>query len=345
MKYTGDKCFSCGETFSVDDDVVVCPECGTPYHRSCYKNAGKCLNDALHESGQSWQSAEDERKAALSSYNSNDSAQNASEDETKSPDAADDEKICPRCFAKNPPEADKCEDCGFPLPTDKEANDAAKRVADYAKAVEGMDINKEYFGFNPEEEFGDGVKLGEVAQFVGPNTLYYLPLFKRMKDLGTKVSFNLICLICPYFHFAYRKMWLWTVISAIIAVILNLPEIVYAIGMTGEEMPMLSGAAKLVYENEGFIKELISMCSTVDWGVRIVLCLFGNWLYYRYSIRSVSREKQRFGGPVSPQRLGAKGGVSFLSVILTAVIVFVASGILLFGATFVFVYMQRMGVL
>ncbi|MBQ3919840.1 MAG: hypothetical protein II695_09210, partial [Oscillospiraceae bacterium] len=33
MLYTGHKCMVCGKVFTDDDDVVVCVECGTPYHR------------------------------------------------------------------------------------------------------------------------------------------------------------------------------------------------------------------------------------------------------------------------------------------------------------------------
>ena len=29
--YTGKKCIVCGGVFSENDDIVVCPECGTPY--------------------------------------------------------------------------------------------------------------------------------------------------------------------------------------------------------------------------------------------------------------------------------------------------------------------------
>ena len=52
--YTGAKCLVCNEVFKDGDDIVVCPECGTPYHRDCYKQAGKCINDELHEKGGSW---------------------------------------------------------------------------------------------------------------------------------------------------------------------------------------------------------------------------------------------------------------------------------------------------
>ena len=59
MKYKGEKCFYCNEDFNDNDDVVVCPECGTPYHRDCYKQAGSCINHQLHESGEIWKSTQD----------------------------------------------------------------------------------------------------------------------------------------------------------------------------------------------------------------------------------------------------------------------------------------------
>ena len=41
-------CPVCGKDFTEDDDVVFCPECGTPHHRSCWKENGKCINENLH---------------------------------------------------------------------------------------------------------------------------------------------------------------------------------------------------------------------------------------------------------------------------------------------------------
>ena len=59
--HTGEKCFVCGQVFTDNDDVVVCPDCGTPYHRACWQKNGACVNLPLHESGKSWQP---EKKAA-----------------------------------------------------------------------------------------------------------------------------------------------------------------------------------------------------------------------------------------------------------------------------------------
>lgn len=43
-------CPVCNSNFTENDDVVVCPDCGTPHHRECYKKTGKCFNENMHGS-------------------------------------------------------------------------------------------------------------------------------------------------------------------------------------------------------------------------------------------------------------------------------------------------------
>ena len=54
-KFAGSKCIVCEKEFKEDDDIVICPDCGTPYHRECYAKNGKCINDELHQNGGEWQ--------------------------------------------------------------------------------------------------------------------------------------------------------------------------------------------------------------------------------------------------------------------------------------------------
>ena len=55
MKYTGIPCAACKKPFEDGDDIVVCPECGTPYHRACYKELGHCIHEQRHAEGYLWQ--------------------------------------------------------------------------------------------------------------------------------------------------------------------------------------------------------------------------------------------------------------------------------------------------
>lgn len=48
MKYTNYKCPVCNNQFNEEDDIVVCPECGSPHHRECYIQKGKCINSDKH---------------------------------------------------------------------------------------------------------------------------------------------------------------------------------------------------------------------------------------------------------------------------------------------------------
>ena len=48
MNYKIYKCPVCNIQFDDDADVVVCPECGTPHHRECYIQNGKCINADKH---------------------------------------------------------------------------------------------------------------------------------------------------------------------------------------------------------------------------------------------------------------------------------------------------------
>ncbi len=45
-------CPVCGNDFNDGDDVVFCPECGTPHHRECWKEIGRCVNQHFHNSGE-----------------------------------------------------------------------------------------------------------------------------------------------------------------------------------------------------------------------------------------------------------------------------------------------------
>lgn len=64
MNYTGKICDGCREPLKEGDDIVVCPICGTPQHRSCYEKNNKCVNEYLHSTGFTWTDPDEEKRKA-----------------------------------------------------------------------------------------------------------------------------------------------------------------------------------------------------------------------------------------------------------------------------------------
>ncbi len=57
FRFAGDLCPVCNEKFKPEDDIVVCPLCGTPHHRECYKKNGECAHNEKHSEGYRWESS------------------------------------------------------------------------------------------------------------------------------------------------------------------------------------------------------------------------------------------------------------------------------------------------
>ena len=54
MFYENCSCDGCGQPLLEGEDIVVCPDCGTPQHRACYELNNKCVNEHKHEEGFEW---------------------------------------------------------------------------------------------------------------------------------------------------------------------------------------------------------------------------------------------------------------------------------------------------
>ena len=53
-KYYGCPCEGCGKPLTLRDDIVVCPDCGAPYHRDCYEKLGRCIHSPAHAADYEW---------------------------------------------------------------------------------------------------------------------------------------------------------------------------------------------------------------------------------------------------------------------------------------------------
>ena len=88
MDYIGTNCPVCEEAFKQGDDIVVCPECGTPHHRHCYESVNHCVFQDKHREGFDY-------NAVAFGRTNTDNTENNNENQQANNDAC----ICPRCKA------------------------------------------------------------------------------------------------------------------------------------------------------------------------------------------------------------------------------------------------------
>lgn len=309
-KYTGFQCIVCQNTFQDNDDIVVCPDCGTPYHRSCYAAKGECINAMLHAEGKSWQ--ELHRKTIEG-------------------------RECPNCHHNNEPDAVRCEVCHAPM---QEMHDIRIVLPD--GRTMHYDPNDPCCGMNPEEEL-EGERLGDIAEFVGNNTMYYLPLFMRFKETGKKLSLNLPALLFPHLYFANRKMWLMCLLTILAMTICGIPSLLTTLGSVLSEKSTLETYAEYGFDaetmfapliafvkaNKGLLNSLDMIFYAVQMTLRVLLCVFSNWLYYRHTLKKVANiRKTQVSVQTRKTLLRTDGGTNFLNMLgaigITAVMFFLS---------------------
>ena len=206
MNYNGSKCIVCGMDFEESDDIVVCPDCGTPYHRDCYKQAGKCINTELHSEGISWHQKKIDKEKALEEAE------------------AVNEKICPRCGFINGSEQNFCSRCGLPLNSGEDSqhfNDGGSQNVfpnfgpmgqgfggQGGQYQNGQPFNPFLGGFVTIEDDTDidGITARDIADYVGSNKFYFLTQFMKFAKMKIKRSFNFCAFLFPEYYYFYRKM-------------------------------------------------------------------------------------------------------------------------------------------
>jgi len=142
-------------------------------------------------------------------------------------------------------------------------------------------------GFDPEEQL-DGVKMSELGDFVGTNTHYYLPIFKRFKDTKRSASWNFCSALFPEFYFSYRKMPLAALAAVIIRQITQLPQYIVLLSQSAG-LGRLSEAAASVDVRSAAFQGLFMLCSAMMYAFMFTAGIFGNKLYYGSAVRKIKR--------------------------------------------------------
>ena len=187
-KYYGCPCEGCGKPLTLQDDIVVCPDCGAPYHRVCYEKLGQCIHRPAHAAGYEWKFPYEESQL----------------------------RTCPSCGERTLRDEETCRCCGAVLPPEGQeppsSRDSSEETFDYSQMYRqfgtSADPEKEFF----EDAFGKEAKMDGIARqdwldYIGPAAPAYLAAYSRMQLQKSKVSMSFSALLFGPFYFFYRKAW------------------------------------------------------------------------------------------------------------------------------------------
>ncbi len=294
-EYIGSKCIVCGELFTKNDDIVVCPDCGTPYHRECYFKEGKCINTTLHSESSSWKP-----------------------DNFFIPEEDNTEIECKNCGYMNANTGLFCKKCGFPLSRSTQNPNSNQR-----------NIPPFFYGGgdsqNPKNEYLeqleiDGIKISDYSTYIEKNQLYYLPQFLRFSKTNSQLSVNLSAMLFPEYFFFYRKMNLIGCIIFVFKILISVSTFLVSYKSGYFDGTIFDGMFNFTISNDSL--NLIGTLSTVLYWVMTFGCAtFANWFYFKKAKSDITKTKAM---DISDSEKAVKfkehGGTSAKSVVLAMLI-------------------------
>ncbi len=316
-RFEGYICPVCMKKFTENDNIAVCPECGTPHHRECCLKIGKCALEEMHgdyewngvlpqgftEGAETEEQPEPEtaRDAAPAETapESNKAADDTAPEGDKSPEKkpldisslTDEEqdalflKLISPYMGSLYDWASRSNDEPPEVPLDSEVQSELHKIYDINFVYNGDDLpgskNMMHDILSSRKKGRDGVSMLELTFFTGVSLTHYVVPFVRFMRSGRKNGFNLSSGLFMGIHQFFRKMDGWGVLMILLtAVVEAAPRILYELGVvpTNALGGVLIGARLFSFFPVFF------------------MCLFGDKLYYNHAVRRIHKIRRYFKG-------------------------------------------------
>ena len=309
LKYV--QCPYCLKPFEEGDDVVVCPECGTPAHRACWKQNGHCLYENKHASGFVWQIpySKEREEAELK----------AREEEAARKRA--------QTFGTGNGGRDTRPD-GMPFDNEY-GNYASYTTGDHGEMKPTMRV------IGPDEMLGD-FRVREYGELIQKNKNKYIPKFFIMDRTKRHFVGNFAAFIAPTLWSAYRRMYglaLILVILQFLVPLIALDSVVeyYSEGVSLARQYVLTDATDEAAAEEAMSALMEKMPQPpvalqinhyIIMAIHLLMGMFANTINKRRCEQLLTKAKTIENADERALFLKRRGGTSVIAAVLFAAILY-----------------------
>ena len=168
----------------------------------------------------------------------------------------------------------------------------------------------------------DGVSSRELSAFVGRSVMHYSQAFAAFRAPAApggkkrKVFFNLCAGLFAPVHQFYRRMDLIGVILLLLELFYYIPTLLSVIGAA----------------NAALLRNISLITSLVSFVVMVLMCMFGDYLYYRFTVKRIKKIRMAYDDGKAEgyyEALAEKGNPSWLRAIISILAVYFAEACLI----------------
>lgn len=288
LEFIGERCPVCDELFQEEDDIVVCPICGTPHHRQCYKVENKCANINYHNEKKEWQPENIQQ--------------------------LDEKKFCPKCNSQNHINHEYCISCGHNFTQNKQFNNFIhdeKSLNDIKISGLGLQDFHIYLGRNQKYFITKFKKYEHNKFFLSFNFsafifsfLYYF--YRKMYRIGAIILALTILSFVPVFMLSVQITP--QIMENMAQLIIN-PQSISSINIdfTGLEGQLL----------------LANISIKLPFLISLIASMIANYLYRNKVIKDISNIKSQYTNDYEYNTmLYQKGGVSITNALAALLLLF-----------------------